>query len=228
MTRAGFTLAEVLITLGVIGIVAALTMPALISNTQEKITVVKLKKIYSVLDNAMRMAVIEHGTADNWGLSYGDANNVLEKLSPYLNINENCGTSEAACGFYEGTYKSLSGVSGQFTGNFAVGFGKIRLNDGIPVAVWAQPAGDSYGVLVVDINGAQKPNVSGKDAFWFYIAKDRISPTGDSVIHSFDSACINSNDFDAGRGCTAWVIQNENMDYLHCDGLDWNTKTKCN
>lgn len=30
-----------------------------------------------------------------------------------------------------------------------------------------------------------------------------------------------------GGGCTAWVIFNENMDYLHCDDLSWNGKTKC-
>ena len=45
-----FTLAEVLITLGIIGIVAAMTLPAIIQKQQDKITVTKLKKMYSVFN----------------------------------------------------------------------------------------------------------------------------------------------------------------------------------
>ncbi len=48
----GFTLAEVLITLGIIGVVAALTMPSVINNYKEKETIAKLKKTYSVLSQA--------------------------------------------------------------------------------------------------------------------------------------------------------------------------------
>ena len=55
MERAGFTLAEVLITLGVIGIVAALTMPALIANYQKKVLETRIKKFYSVLNQAAKM-----------------------------------------------------------------------------------------------------------------------------------------------------------------------------
>ena len=45
----GFTLAEVLMTLGIIGVVAAMTMPSLIANHQEKVTVTKVKKVYGIL-----------------------------------------------------------------------------------------------------------------------------------------------------------------------------------
>lgn len=50
--KSGFTLAEVLITLGIIGVVAAITLPTLIQNNDEKATVTKLKKMYSNLQNA--------------------------------------------------------------------------------------------------------------------------------------------------------------------------------
>ena len=52
-----FTFAEVLITLGVIGIVAALTLPSVIQNYQKKITVERLKKTYSTLAQAIQMSV---------------------------------------------------------------------------------------------------------------------------------------------------------------------------
>ena len=47
--KKGFTLAEVLITLGIIGVVAALTLPSLIQNYKEKATVTAVKESYSIL-----------------------------------------------------------------------------------------------------------------------------------------------------------------------------------
>ena len=59
--RLGFTLAEVLITLGIIGVVVALTLPALIANHREKETVVRLKKAYSTLSNAYTEVLNDYG-----------------------------------------------------------------------------------------------------------------------------------------------------------------------
>ncbi|MDR1327933.1 MAG: type II secretion system GspH family protein, partial [Heliobacteriaceae bacterium] len=56
-----FTLAEVLITLGIIGIVAALTMPGLIANHKEKETVTKLRKVYSSIQQAFLKNYAEQG-----------------------------------------------------------------------------------------------------------------------------------------------------------------------
>lgn len=57
----GFTLAEVLITLLIIGIVAAMTLSVLINNYQKKVTGTKLQKAYSILTNALRMAEADYG-----------------------------------------------------------------------------------------------------------------------------------------------------------------------
>ena len=51
--KKGFTLAEVLITLGIIGVIAAVTMPALIENHQKKATAVKLARFYSIMSQAV-------------------------------------------------------------------------------------------------------------------------------------------------------------------------------
>ena len=60
--KIAFTLAEVLITLGIIGVVAALTLPALIANYKEKAFVVAAKKNYSVLTNAINKWNVENGS----------------------------------------------------------------------------------------------------------------------------------------------------------------------
>ena len=81
----GFTLAEVLITLGIIGVVAAMTMPSLIANHKEKETVAKLKKVYSVLQQATTFAKQEYGEVSEW--DYSDPYEFGQKyFKPYLKV----------------------------------------------------------------------------------------------------------------------------------------------
>ena len=60
MSRKGFMLAEVLITLGIIGVVAAITIPILISNIQDKQNIVRWRKMYSQLNQAF-MQTLDDG-----------------------------------------------------------------------------------------------------------------------------------------------------------------------
>ena len=68
------------------------------------------------------------------------------------------------------------------------------------------------------------PNTHGKDVFVFIVTKKDITPEGtiNETNHIFADECSSK-----GRGCTAWVIFNENMDYLKCSDLAWNGKHKC-
>ena len=71
--RFGFSLAEVLITLGIIGVVASLTLPSVINKYQEKVTVTKVKKAYSTMNNALFSAISENGEVDTWDYPYYNA-----------------------------------------------------------------------------------------------------------------------------------------------------------
>ena len=62
----GFTLAEVLITLGIIGIVAAMTVPTLVENYQKRVVETRLEKFYSTINQAVRMAEVEYGDKKIW------------------------------------------------------------------------------------------------------------------------------------------------------------------
>ncbi len=64
--KAAFTLAEVLITLGVIGVVAALTIPTLISKHRAEVTMTKIKKFYSVMSQAQIRSIIDNGDVETW------------------------------------------------------------------------------------------------------------------------------------------------------------------
>ncbi len=62
----GFTLAEVLITLGIIGIVAALTIPTLISNYRKKVVESRLVNFYSVMNQAIKLSEVDNGSIMTW------------------------------------------------------------------------------------------------------------------------------------------------------------------
>ncbi len=72
----GFTLAEVLITLGLIGVVAAITLPALIQNNKNKEVEARLKKIYSIMNQAILMSEKDNGPKEYWSFcDFGEDTN---------------------------------------------------------------------------------------------------------------------------------------------------------
>lgn len=83
--KKGFTLAEVLITLGIIGVVAALTIPSVISNYRKQVVVERLKKFYTVMNQAVLQATEEYGDWQQWDVS--EENSLIENyLKKYLKL----------------------------------------------------------------------------------------------------------------------------------------------
>lgn len=242
--QVAFTLAEVLITLGIIGIVAALTIPTLIQNQQEKQTVVKLKKVYSTLSQAYLMARNEYGSPTEWGIgglnNADGAKNIYDRLSPYLKISKDCGQNQGC--FPDVYYKTLSNVSWMNSDKDSsnLKLHRFMLQDGTSMYIQTRDenCAENFGntdalshicaFIAVDINGLSKPNVTGKDLFWFMLSSENIIPRGTQAQTgtTFAGNCKNKN---ANQwGCAGWVIENENMDYLHCpDELSWDGKHSC-
>jgi prepilin-type N-terminal cleavage/methylation domain-containing protein len=86
MDKKAFTLAEVLITLGIIGVVAALTMPSLIINYKKRTTVTQIKKFYTNINQVLKLSEIDNGSADTWDISSGREgyNTVLAFYNKYF------------------------------------------------------------------------------------------------------------------------------------------------
>lgn len=87
-----FTLAEVLVTIGIIGVVASMTLPGAIGNWQKKVHVNKMKHTYSVMQNALMMSFHENGNPKEWywGNDVGKENLtrfVETYIIPYLNLS---------------------------------------------------------------------------------------------------------------------------------------------
>ncbi len=216
-----------------------MTMPVLIQNHREKVTVTQLKKVYSTLSQALVAAINEDGTPDLWDIyQYDDEEESEDTITRYasknlvkqLKVTKDCGFTSDGC-FPYAKYKVLNGVEER---NFEIlnnRYYKFVLSDGTLVAIegYEPSVGNEYrvyGEIWVDVNGYKFPNTAGKDLFLFLYTKDRILPYG---YNKTDKELKNTNcrKNSAGYDCTAWVLYNENMDYLHCDDLSWTGKVRC-
>ena len=166
--KVAFTLAEVLITLGIIGIVACMTLPVLVSKYREHVTVNRLRQVYSLLKQAESMAVNEYGDINTWdfidlktmaGIYPGLNTLVFDKYyKPYLKT--------AKCN-YRATIKAANGTPFITIENY---YKYVCLPNGT-VIYGNTLAGSGYtGTIVyVDLNGKKSPNVVGRDIFTFLI-----------------------------------------------------------
>jgi len=220
--KLGFTLAEVLITLGIIGVVAAMTIPVLIQKYREKVTIARLKTTQSILSNMIKMAEMEHGSMDGWVSNPENNYETLiayaEKLIPYVKVALNCKTSDPGqkC-MYSGCYNRLSGIcDGYFHGNRGY---NIRLFNG--VSIHMRPSESNWGFYTtkalikfyVDTNGSNKPNQWGVDLFCFVYHPDYgLVAAGTPNIY-FPGTC--SNKSSTGYGCTYYILTQKNMNYLN-------------
>lgn len=171
-SRFGFTLAEVLITLGIIGIVAAMTIPNLITNYQKHVTVTKLQKAISVLNQAYKMSFDEVGEPSlTESFAMGGQEYFNKYWAPYIKSSIYC-TTYKQCG-----YKSVApfkNVNGKPAGTAVVAV-KERATfytpDGFLYILFTSGGGDNGEVIeihyiIVDINGAEGPNKIGRDVFY--------------------------------------------------------------
>lgn len=232
-----FTLAETLVVMGIIGVVAALTIPNLSSSTANKENVARVQKAYSTINEAFERVQAEYGNIQRWpNRDFGwngnnDTDFFANRMSEYLKVSKNCARN-ANQGCMASSVKFLNGTS-TTSGYSAVTDAdtsayKMILADGTGLAIQVV-SGSIF--MNVDIDGPRKGSGTiGKD--WFRFVYDASSTK--KVIPANTSNLTSS--FATGEGLTAWVIETGNMDYLKAVNgtckknnkkLDWKNTT-CN
>ena len=213
-----FTLAETLVVMGIIGIVAALTIPNLNQSTGDREKIAKVKKIYSNLEDAFGRATAVYGPYDTWlnGLSTDEekATRKAQRLTEFMKVSKDCGYVTVDNNTCLKPYIEIY---------------SIITADGTGIGFYGGVANDDNGLIYVDIDGINKgKNNAGFDTFWFELTNEGVIPIG----------CEQSMLMSSGRydNATCWIIQNGNMDYLKTNSegkcpnattLDWTTNTSC-
>ncbi len=175
-----FTLAEVLITLGIIGVVAAMTIPTLISNTQKKEALTRFKSAYAQLNQAVKLSISDNGDIAGWDVDGKDWFDTY--LSNYLKIQTQPFKSIAfddSIPYKESSGKRESGLAILSRNNSMV----YTLLNGIDLIVDTTDYsdGDPKRGIIVDTNGRNsKPNQFGKDTFYLIVDTEHggLTPLG--------------------------------------------------
>lgn len=217
-----FTLAEVLVTLGIIGVISALTVPTLVKNYQQKAQAVQLRKVITEIESAIDMFITEEGKTRLANTSITSSNGVNTFITSHFKTVKTCSSSKTNECFANEKYLSISGTEKTFT---CSGTSYVLANS---AAICAK-ADDGNIEMYIDINGNQPPNIGGRDMFHVYIQQsdgriyDSISLTsGGSSAHGSHSSHHTSHSTSTpqcttdsfGTGCFA-ELQNNNWEMTY-------------
>lgn len=198
--KKGFTMAEVLITLGIIGVISAMTIPVLVGNYQKRQTVTRLKKFYSEMNQALILSTLENGDISEWDFptvawNGEEAIKFAEKyLIPYLKITKKCGQKPGCMdeSFYKPQSTEIYSQSNNRRGNYL-------LSNGTGIGILTQ--GATWIEIQVNLDGARNPkSIAGRNRFFFVLRKDKkpnfipynygvTSETRDGYLHQGIYSC---------------------------------------
>lgn len=215
--RVGFTLAEVLITLGIIGIVAEITIPTLSMGFAKQSTATLIEKTYSTLYQAIKLSEVDNGPVSTWDFNTnantitGSQNFFNIYFKPYLVDPRFCtsgGDPNKTCG------AAVSGAGVNYSLSNGVGFAMVLETNEV--------------YIILDTNGAKKPNSMGKDVFYYTITPSLgLEPycfikgvTRDQIISGITcegstSACNSSGNSLSKHACTfllmfdSWQVKDD-------------------
>ncbi len=221
--KKGFTLSEILITLTIVGVVAALTVPAVMRNYRNKMFTAALQKTYNQLSDAT-IAIMNDEHVDDFYetkarscIKGGDGNvngNCAEGFAYFLDnylepIRKDCGKGGNLCvgGLAPDSYKTLSGNNAGTIG----GYYCIQTTRGATICGFFN-GNNTCMSLAVDVNGAEGPNVTGRDLFTMDVQNDgTISDYASGCGHLADKPFVTNNSF----GCPASNCSNDNAEGIY-------------
>lgn len=225
--KRGFTLAEVLITLVIIGIIATMTIPSVINAQHDKEILAKLKKTYATLSQVLMLSQSFNGLYTGWGLqdnSDESSKNIFDTyIAPYLNSmkmcvnSDGCWSSSKSKGFDGGneTEAKTSGIGGNNV--------SFILADGTYVSmdIYGSNIETVFGVtenivyptltFAVDLNGDRGPNQIGRDVFMFVLTEGGLVPAGKD--NSSARCYTGATGSYAGFDCAAKVLKTGSVQY---------------
>ena len=214
-------------TLGIIGVVSAMTVPSLMQNHQRKTYVTQLHKVYNEIQQASLKYMNDNNAINLREAGLTSSAKMKTFLKDYFKVISDCDTYvKEPC--FAASYKSLSGKPYQ-GGNWGES-GSVLLSSGAGIlldhpSVYQITVGDVtsyYGHMLIDINGPKGPNIAGRDLFFaeFYDdgsidvygatpeCKSKGICTGDASLTDLRNDLYDENCFSSsyGRGCFGKIL----------------------
>ncbi len=197
-----FTLAEILITLGIVGVVAVLTIPSVMKNYKNRMYTAQLEKVYSQISNATSAIMADERVDDFYetraGVAAQMANGEYVAGLPYFfntyfkTIKKNCIDGDEPCAKSGAdTYKTIGGSA---VGGFSANTYCIQTANGATICGFYNPNNKCMS-LAVDVNGLEAPNIAGRDLFSMDIHRN-------GSISDYNSGCADNSFGCAASGCT--------------------------
>ena len=211
--KKAFTLSEAIITLIIVGVIAILTVPVLLTKYQDKIYVEKFKKLYTTLYDAFNAAINAHGDISYWNFNeHGSSSKFAGYLAPYLGIMKTCTRGEKCLA---NNMKTLNNKPLDSSYELSNDYYKMILLDG--TVLWIKQHSDDYNncagteggnsnvcaSIYADVSGKKGPNKVSKDIFKVYVVPEGIKADKSDDCHEDDE----------GWGCADYILGNENSDY---------------
>ena len=197
-----FTLAEVLIVVAVIGVIAMLTVPKVMKNYRNRVYSAQIRKVYSQVSDAIQSAMSDEHLSNFYETKVGKANVCSSTDSDdctqgaryflnkyFVSINKNCQTGTDKC--IADTYTTLSGATvAAFSPDYC-----IRLKTGQAICM-EYNATDKKTYIYADTNSRDLPNMSGKDLFYMQVEEygtlsDYKDTSADDCGKNNPAGCLN-------------------------------------
>ena len=223
--KKSFTLAEVLITLGIIGVFAAMTLPTLIQNKHNRELETALKQNYALIQNALQLMSYEQGEVINKANAGAEFN---ERFMKYFKVSKDCAKRScvpnenkenddgSTVGYITRHYKNYNNTNNIST--YYLDDGQFVLNNGAMIFIEnnTNEEGKHLFFISVDVNGLSKgPNRWGHDLFTFEIVDDgKLLPLGAKgswlPYNERCSAKPDSTSSNNGMTCTYLALTDKN------------------
>lgn len=185
--KKAFTLTELLIALTVVGVVAILTIPRLMSNIHNKILVNKLKANVTAIQQLIAEQKIQYKTQNLKDTDFNSASTLF--TSSNFNIVKHCSAKTAATDCWKNVSpRAIESVEGNQEDidkilSMPQSYETVILKNGatLSYAPTTSTTASQFGTFTIDVNGSEEPNILGRDIFWFSIYNDgSIAGTGEN------------------------------------------------
>lgn len=237
ITKRAFTLAEVLLAVVIVGIIAALVIPAVVTRYQRKVLDAKADRQMLAIQEAMNgLAVAENKTKFSDTSMYVETENYSADetagkfLKKYFKIAKYCGAPSGgksdcfADEYYEYSLKDKKKITPELKGACAI------LKNGVSLCLTPQ-IGSTPAYVVMDVNGPAKPNIMADDKDFRKLAPlnvqsnltpDKVRQSGDNPVIAIDAPpiigaeedpCISSTD--SSTACCKWRLKNKELKLGH-------------